>query len=328
MKLQTKSGASLFNGLVQKAVEGFSVAKDNGQFVAISEKSGNPIGVIVGETVTVDGKKVKLDSLVPSINPADLVGKDPTTLSKEELIILTEYLQGLAGSKAKVSDSKDATEKTEKAAKKKAKKAKPEPEVEVEEEETEEAEKAELPDGIESIEDLDGLKAKELWAIAKPLEIEGITSRSKKDALVEALAEYFDLEEEEDEEIESDELPEDMQDDEEEYDEEESDDEDEDEEDEDEDEEEDEDDEEEEDDEDESDEEEDDEDEDEEEEDEDYDDDEEEDDELTPEDIDNMETKEEIMAVIKQHKIKLPKKKLSVMKVKKFIKDALFGDDE
>lgn len=320
-KLQTKSGVALFTAMVQ--VAGVELAKEGAKVVAFL--NGEKLGTVQGETVVADGKKLKIESLASAIDPAALVGKDPTTLTQEELIALTTYLQGLAAGKLNVSDKKEAKGKAEKAAEKKTGKK-----VEAPVEEEEETEEAELPEGVESIEDLEKMGAKDLWKLAKPLNLEGINSRTKKDDLVEALAEHFGLEadeEEEDEDIEEDALPESMTDeDEEEYDE---DEEDEDDEEEDEDESDDEEDEEE--DEDESDEEDDEEeedDEDEEDEEEDDEDEEDEDDELTPEDIDAMETKEEIMAVIKKHGIKLPKKKLSVLKVKRFIKEALFGDEE
>jgi hypothetical protein len=365
MQFQTKDGFSVFNGIVAVAKEGFSVVKKGDLFVAV-DKKGKELGEIIGETVvgnsdfkhTDAGKKFKLTALVPAIDPAKLIGKDPTTLSKDELVVLTTYLQELAAGKLNVSDKKEAKKEATKAAEEKTgKKLKQKT-----------AAKVELPDGISTYEDLAALGAKDLWKkIVQPIaeQLEGITSRSKKDDMLEAAAKFFNLtpteSDEEEDELEEDELPTGMadsdeeDDEEEDYDEEEeededdededdseeddedsedeeSDDDEDDEESEDEEEEEDEDEEEDDEDEEEDEEDEDDDEEDEEDEDEDDEDDEDEDDEeedeLKPADIDAMESKEEIMAVIRKYKIELPKKKLSVGKVKAFIKQELFGDDE
>ena len=343
-QLQTKSGQKLFSAVI--GVKDVEIHKDEDGFVAVQNGA-----VIPGTVIKLDHEN--LNDLVPAIDPTKLIGKDPTTLSQDELIALTSYLQSLAAGKLNVSDDKEATSKAEAAAEKKAgkkkKKAAPAP---VEEESDEDEEETEsdvaLPEGVETYDDLAGLGARELWKIAKPLDLEGINSRSKKDVLVAALAEHFGLTEEDDDDEEEDALPAALsgEEDEEEYDEEDEDD-DEDEEEDDESEEDDEDEfeddeddeedeeeedlddvEEDEDEDDEDDDEEEDEDDDEEDDFEDDEEDEDDEDELTPEDIDAMETKEEIMAVIRKHDIQLPKKRLNVRKVKAFIKDALFGEEE
>lgn len=328
-KLQTKSGLSLFTAMV--TVSNIELQREGDKVAAFL--NGQLIGVVEGETVVADGKKLKLASLKPSINAASLIGKDPTTLSHEELVALTLHLQQLATDK--VGDAPVA-EEAPKASKKKATaeaetKAKPKAKAVVE--------KAELPEGLETYEDLAELGSKELWKdVVKGIvsELEGITSRSKKDEMLEAAAKYFGLtpadEEEEDEE--EDDLPGsfDSEDDDEDEDEDEDeledeeDDEDEDEEDEDEEDDEDSDDE---------DEDEDDEDEEEDEDDEDYDEeDEDEDDEddeaVTPKDVDALfkaGNKKAILDFCKLHEISIPKKKLSADKVKQIIMEALFGDE-
>lgn len=319
MKLQTKSGIEVFEGKVLVNAKDFTLVKEDDKVYA--EKNGKRLGL--AHTVLADGKKIAVENLVPSIDPADLVGKDPTTLSKDELVVLTQYLQNLTAGKLNVSDKKEAKKKAEKAVEEKTGKK------------VEEEEEAALPEGIESIADLEDMGAKELWKeIVKPIadQLDGINSRSKKDEMIAAIAEFYDLEDteadEDDEDLEEDDLPEDLDDSEEESDEdieededleEDSDEEEEEESEYDEDED--------------SEEEDDSEEEEEEEEDEDdyEEDDEEEEDnedsELTPEDIDNLETKEEIVAIIKKYDLDLPKKKLSVRKVKEFIKNEIFGDE-
>lgn len=332
MNLKTTQGHTIFTGMVAIAAKGFTIDLVDGEYIAV-DKKGKQLGTIVGDTVTGDpsfkhtdaGKEFKLADLKPAIDPASLIGKDPTTLSKEELVVLTSYLQGLAGAKAAVDDADDAKASTKEKASEKAgkgkKKAKAKEEVveeTVEEDEDEEEVTIELPDGVETAEDLKKLGVKELYAIIKPAGLEGITSRTKKGELIAAIVEFFEIgEDDEDEEELEGELGEEVTDSD---DEESDDDSEEDEEEYDDDEEEDEEEEE-----DDDDEEEEDEDEEEFEEDEEDDEDEEE---LTPEDIDNLSSKEEIMEVIREYDIKLPGKKLSVRKVKEFIKEALFGDDE
>lgn len=338
-QLKTKSGASIFAGVVAVAKEAFHIVKKGDKFIATT-KAGEEIGEIIGETVKISekskhasaGKTVKLANLQGGIDVQSLLGKDPTKLSAEELTALTAYLQELAA--GKVAPAQEEEEAEEKPAKKK-KKAEPVEEVEDEEEdefedvegdddEEEDEEKVEAPEGVTNYDELRKLGTKKLWAIAKPLALEGINSRSKLDELAEALAEYFgfalpgDEEEEEDADIENDSI-EDVEDGEEEYDEEEDED---DEEEEDEDESDDEDEEE---DEEEDDEEEDDEDE--------YDDDEEdeedeEDDDIgiTPEEVDALKTKPEIQGLMKKHGIKPPTGgKITIGKVKAHIKEQLFG---
>lgn len=347
-QLKTKSGASIFAGVVAVAKEAFHIVKKGDKFIATT-KAGEEIGEIIGETVKISekskhtgaGKTVKLANLQGGIDVQSLLGKDPTKLSAEELTALTAYLQELAA--GKVAPAQEEEEAEEKPAKKK-KKAEPVEEVEDEEEdefedvegdddeeEEEDEEKVEAPEGVTNYDELRKLGTKKLWAIAKPLALEGINSRSKLDELAEALAEYFgfalpgDEEEEEDADIENDSI-EDVEDGEEEYDEEEDeDDEEEEDEDESDDEDEEDEDEDESDDEEEDDEEEDDEDE--------YDDDEEdeedeEDDDIgiTPEDVDAMKTKQEIQALMKKHGIKPPTGgKITIGKVKAHIKEQLFG---
>lgn len=329
-KLQTKSGLSLFTAMV--TVSNIELQREGDKVAAFL--NGQLIGVVEGETVVADGKKLKLASLKPSINAASLIGKDPTTLSHEELVALTLHLQQLATDK--VGDAPVA-EEAPKASKKKATaeaetKAKPKAKAVVE--------KAELPEGLETYEDLAELGSKELWKdVVKGIvsELEGITSRSKKDEMLEAAAKYFGLtpaDEEEEDEEEEDDLPGsfDSEDDDEDEDEDEDeledeeDDEDEDEEDEDEEDDEDSDDE---------DEDEDDEDEEEDEDDEDYDeededDDDEDDEAVTPKDVDALfkaGNKKAILDFCKLHEISIPKKKLSADKVKQIIMEALFGDE-
>ena len=313
-QLQTKSGEKVFEVLIRVAKAG--IVKKDKNFIAIVNGEEMP-----GIVAKVEGHK--LAELVPMIDPAALVGKDPTTLTQEELIALTTYLQELAAGKVvkeEVAEEKPA----------KKKKAKPAPVEEEEDEEEEddfedvegddeeeedEEEKVAPPKGVKNYDQLRKLGTKKLWAIAKELNLDGINSRSKLDELSAALAEYFgfdlpgDEEEEDDAEIVNDSV-EDVEDGEEEYDEEEDEedesDEDEDEEDEDEDE---------------SD--------DEEEDDEEEDDEEDEDDEdaLTEEDIDNLKTKQEIQAVMKKHGIKPPTGgKITIGKVKAHIKAQLFGE--
>jgi hypothetical protein len=341
MKMKTEKGTTTFTALVAIEKKNVTVEKREGRFYAL--ENGEYLGEIVGDHVMgTEGKnkgvKIALEDLIPSIDGADLVGKDPADMTKEELIAYAEYLQNQAGVKPVAADKK---------AEKKA-------------------EKVEATEEI-TLETLKAMKIKPLIEKAKELGIEGITSRSKKDDVIAAIAEKLGLTESDEEEDEEEEMPkakgkkssskkpveedeEEDDEDEDDEDEEESDDEeddsdeedesdeddeeDEEEDDEEEDEDSDDDDEEEEDDdEDEEDDDEDDEDEEEEEEDDenDEDDDEEEDedddeDELTPEDIDAIKTKEEIMPIIKQYKIKLPKnQKLKLSEVKKIVKKAIFG---
>lgn len=334
-KLQTKSGKTLFNATVE--VSGVELFKQEKDIIAVLE--GVKIGKVTGTTVTTyvadnlkeKTEKVKLTELIPNINPQDLIGKDPNTLSKEELIVLTQYLQDIAAGKV--------TQTKEKSVKK------------------EEKTKPKLPKGINSYEDLAKLSQKDLWTkVVKPVvsELEGITSRSKKDEMLEAIAKYYGLspiEEEEsllkedklpssfddeediddEDDIEEEDIEEDDEDEEYEDDDEDIDDEDIEEDDEEEDEyEEDEDDEEEyeDDEDDEEDDEEDEEDDEEEYEDEDEDD--EDEDEVTEEDVDALfesGNKKAIVEFCKKHQIQLPRKKLSAAKVKQIIKDQLFGEE-
>lgn len=344
-QLKSKSGAAVFAGIVAIAKEAFYIVKKGDKFIATT-KAGEEIGEIVGETVTVSskskhasaGKKVKLASLEGEIDGKALVGKDPTKMSQEELAALTTYLQQLAAGKVapaeEVEEDEDDEEEVEEEVveeKPKKKKSKPAPVEEEEEDdfedvedddEEEEEDTVEAPEGVTNYDELRKLGTKKLWAIAKPLALEGINSRSKLDELAEALAEYFGFalpgeeEEEDDADIENDSI-EDVEDGEEEYDEEDEDDEEEDE--------------------DESDEDDEDEDEDEEEDDEEeedddeYEDDDEEEEEdddigITPEDVDAMKTKQEIQALMKKHNIKPPTGgKVTIGKVKAHIKEQLFG---
>lgn len=346
-QLKSKSGAAVFAGIVAVAKEAFYIVKKGDKFIATT-KAGEEIGEIVGETVTIStktkhasaGKTVKLASLQGGIDAKSLIGKDPTKLSAEELAVLTAYLQELAA--GKVAPAQEEEEVEEKPAKKK--KAAPveedeedeeedefedvEGEDDDEEEEEDEEEKVAPPKGVTNYDELRKQGTKKLWALAKPLALDGINSRSKLDELAEALAEYFgfalpgDEEEEDDAEIVNDSV-EDVEEGEEEYDEEEDEDEEEEEEsDEDEDEEDE--------DEDESDDEE--EDDDEEDDEEEYDDDEEdeedEDDDIgiTPEEVDALKTKPEIQGLMKKHGIKPPTGgKITIGKVKAHIKEQLFG---
>lgn len=322
--LQTKAGLTVFKA--QVVVDGVELVKEGDKVKAVL--NGEVIGSVVGETVVADGKKIKIESLKSAINPADLVGKDPLTLSNEELTALTEYLKDIAAGKitaAPAVEEKPAAKKDKPAGKKPTKKPAA---VEVDEEEEDEDEEVSLPEGVETYEDLEGKSTKELWAIAKPLNLEGVNSRSKKNELVAAIAEFFDLEapveEEDEDDIEEDELEEVLDEEEEDFDDDEEEDEeedlDEDEDDEDYDEE----------DEDEEEEEEDDED------DEDYDEDEEEEDEedddldVTEKDIDELfkaDNKEAIVAFCRKHGVTIPKRKLTKQKLKQIIKDQIFGEE-
>lgn len=325
--LQSKSGLSLFTALV--TVAGVELQKQGNVIVAFL--NGEKLGTVDAETVVADGKKLKVASLKPAIDVTALVGKDPTTLTHEELVQLTLHLQSLASAKVgenapvAKSQAKAKDEATEKEVVKVEKKTK----------KTVVVEKSELPEGFETYEDLAELGSKELWKdIVKGIasELEGISSRSKKDEMLEAAAKYFGLtpaeeEEEDEEEEEADALPESMDDEDEEEDEDDDlEDEDEDEDDEDEeDEDSDEDDEDEDDDSDEDD--------DEDEDDEEYDEedeDEEDEDEVTEKDVDALfkaGNKAAIVEFCRTHGISIPKKKLSADKVKQIIKEALFGEE-
>ncbi len=331
-QLKTKSGKELFDAEV--LVTGVTLHKEDG--VVVAKLDGETVGTVVSGTVVFAGKEVKISALVGEIDPTTLIGKDPTTLTQEELIALTTYLQQLAAGAA------PAPKKEEKAKAKPASKTAPA----VEEDEEDEEEGFELPEGLDTYEAIASLGVKELWAkIGKHVAAEaGIKARTPKDEMLEALAEFFGLEADEEEEevkpaktkskakapvVEDEEDDEEFEDeDEEEFDEDEDDiDEDEDDIDEDE-EDEDDIDEEDEDDIDDEDEEEFDEDEEEFEDDEDED---EDDDEVTEEDVDALfETgnKAAIVMFCKEHGITLPKKKMSAATIKQIIKDELFGDDE
>lgn len=329
--LKTKKGTESFKVLVE--IEEAQIAKQDDAFVAVYDGTQIP-GVVI--KAFVGKKEVALDSLVGDIDPTTLIGKDPSKMTVDEIAALQAYLADLAKGNAGVKDTEETKKEVKKSAEKKTGKKAPK-------EEPAEDTPAELPEGITSIEDLKGMSAKDLWKdVVKPLadELDGINSRSKKDDMIEALAAYFNLEdeeaEEEDVETEEDENEAEYEEDDAEDDDEYEDDEDEDEEeeedsDEDEDEEEDdsEDDEDEEEDEEESDDDDDDEDEDEDAEWDDEEDDEDED-EVTEEDVDNLfkaGNKAAIIKFCKEHGISLPKKKLSAPKVKAIIKEALFGDE-
>lgn len=318
MKLQTKAGVALFSGLVLVQKEGFSVVKQDGGYLAVDAK-GKTIGEIDPKATLVDDadNEVSLKDLVPAINGADLVGKDPNTLSKEELVVLTQYLQELAGGKVAKSD------KAEKKSEKVEKKA-----------------EAKEPAGEEKTytrEELKAMGAKKLWKdVIQPIvdKLEGITSRSKMDEMIDAYLKFVGAEEEapapvkeekkagkkakkEEQVVEE----EDDEDDEEDEDEEESD-EDEDDESDESDEDEDEDEEDDEDSEDDSDEDEDDDDED----DEDDEDDDEDEDVWTEEDIDELEDSKEIKLIIKKNGLKLPEDvKPTLKNIRAFLKKKLVG---
>ncbi|WP_422661616.1 hypothetical protein ACK8P5_26195 (plasmid) [Paenibacillus sp. EC2-1] len=359
MLLKSKSGVTTFSADVVTSYSDVEIHSIEGKIYAV--KKGKTIGPVFGNFVSDESGEIKVSDLVPSVDYAALLAKNPAEMDKEELILLAEHLKNLAAGKL----GTDAPAVKEETKSTKADKVAQAPVS---------AAKAEY-----TIEQLEAMGAKDLWknviqAIVD--ELPGITSRSKKHEMIEAYALYAGLGAESEEEDEEDDIvdndssqtpdPEtdEEEDDEEEDDEDEDEDEDEDsEEDEDEDSEEDEDeddsdeedededdsdededseeDEEEDDDSEEDEEEEDDSeddededsDEDEEEDDEDEDsedeDDEEEDDELTPEYLDNLNDKNELQAIIKQYGVKIPKgQKLNVQTVKKIIKKHIFGEDK
>lgn len=334
-QLKTKSGITLFTAVLAP-VAGVELHKDGEAIVAVKD------GVVIGEVETAKtfvapgtkGKSaaVKLEELIADIDVSSLIGKDPTTLTHEELIALTLHLQ--SGAAAQVVDEEDEEDDEEEevvAPKPKAKKKPaPAPVVEDEEDEDEEDEEEdafELPEGLDTYEAIAALGVKAMWAeIGKHIAAEaGIKARTPKDEMLEAIAEHFGLELEEDaeeEEVVAKPAPkgkkkpapvvEEDEDDEDDIDEDEFEDEDEDEDDFDEDEEEE------------------DEEDDEEFEDEDEDEDDEEEDEVTEEDVDALfETgnKQAIVAFCKQYNITLPKKKMNANTIKQIIKDALFGEE-
>lgn len=336
MKLKTQSGATEFSGLVLVSKEGFSVEKVGNAYIAVDAK-GKEIGTVDPETTLVfgddEGEEILVKDLIPAISGADLVGKNPNDLSKEELVILTMYLQEQAGAKvANIADKKAGkATKTDKKAEKKE-------------------EAASAGDRkTYTREELEAMGAKDLWKeVIQPIadQLEGITSRSKKDEMIAAYLKFIGAEEEapapakeekkaekkgkkapepvEEEDDEDDEEEEDEEDtdDEEDEDEDDSDDSDDDE---------DEDDDEEEDDDEDSSDEDDESDDDEDEDDEDDDEDEEEDDEdeddvYTEEDIDELEDAKEIKLIMKKHGLKLPEDvKPTLKNIRAFLKKKLVG---
>lgn len=348
-QLKTKSGIQLFDAVVE--TEGVTLHKEDGKVVA--KIDGVTVGTVRVTQVKANGKEVKVSALIADIDVASLIGKDPLTLSHEELVALTLHLQSLAG-------GVPATEEDEEEAPKaKTKKKTPAPVVEEDEDDEDEDEDDafELPAKYNSYEKIAALGVKAMWAeIGKHIAADaGIKARTPKDEMLEAIADYFELEPEEEAKeeapkskkgsktkpapvVEEDEDEDDFEEEDEEDEEEELDDEDdfeegeefEDDEDDEEEEFEDEDEDEE-----DFDDEEEDEEDDEDDEDEDYDDedeDEEDDeDDVTEGDVDALfETgnKAAIVAFCKQHGITLPKKKMSANTIKQLIKDALFGEDD
>ena len=334
-QLKTKSGETVFNAYVEAT--GVELFKEDGKIVA--KFNGKKLGIVRVPQVKVGTKEVFISDLVGDIDPTTLIGKDPTTLTQEELIALTTYLQGLAGAQAAATttDVEDEEEVEAKPKSKgKAKPSKPAPVVEEdedeEEEEDEDEEAFELPEGLDTYEAIAALGVKDMWAkIGKHVAAEaGIKARTPKDEMLDAIAEYFDLEPADDDEEEEEVKPkakakakakpapvEEEEDDE---DDEEFDDEDEDEFD------------------DEDDDSDDIDDEDDDDSDDDEDDDEEEDDfddededGVTEEDVEALFKKNDKAAIVKfcrEHGIELPQKKMSAALIKQIILDELFGDDD
>lgn len=360
MQLKTVSGATVFSAEVITGMNDIEVVKTEEGYFAT--KKNKIVGQIYGNVVIVDGEEVKLSELVPSVDMAELLAKNPIDLTKDELILVTHHLKGIAADKLNLPPAPEKTAKTEKADKKAAKAEAAAPAAPKAEEAGDAAEK------VYTAAELEKLGAKDLWKqVIQPIadKLEGITSRSKKDEMIEAYLKFTgqaeeaaeeeqeeapkakgkgkakpapaeeeedDEEEEEDEESDDDsdedsddeeEEDEDSDDeDEEEEDDEDSDSDDEDDEDEEEDEEDDEDEE--------SDDDDSDDDDSDEEDDEEEDEDEDEEDELPvikkPADIDDIDSREVLQALIRKHGVKLPKgEKLSVAKVKQLIKDQLFA---
>lgn len=98
--LSTERGLSSFSGKVTNYVDRFNVAKVNDDYVAY-DLEGKRLGVIEATTVTGcrkvkhkdHGRVFKLSGLAPKIDPSKLVSRDPSELSKEQLVALTVYLK-------------------------------------------------------------------------------------------------------------------------------------------------------------------------------------------------------------------------------------------
>lgn len=337
-QLKTKSGITLFTAVLA-AVKGVELHKDGEIIVAVKD------GVVIGEvetakTYVAPGSKgksqaVDLDALIADIDVTALIGKDPLTLTHEELIALTIHLQSSAKAQVPAVEEDEEDEEEEEVVAPKAKtKKKPTPapveEEEEDEEDEDEDEAFELPAKYNTYEKVAALGVKAMWAeIGKNIAAEaGIKARTPKDEMLEAIADYFELEPEEEavEEkpkaktkpksktapvVEEDEDDEDEDEDDfeegEEFDEEDEDEDDF-----------------------EEDEDEDDDEFDEEEDEEDEDEDEEDEDEVTEEDVDALfaaGSKPAIVAFCKQYDITLPKKKMNANTIKQIIKDALFGEE-
>lgn len=344
MQLKTQSGVSLFSCEVIATVSEAELHLIDGKYFA--SKKGKMIGQVYGTLVSYgEDDEVKLADLIPSVDMDELLAKNPIELSKEELILVTEHLKALTNAKTGVPAEKPAKADKAEGKKEKAKVA---------------ATPSETNGAEYTIAQLEAMGAKELWKnVIQPIadQLEGITSRSKKDEMIAAYAKLFGLEvaaeapakeekkgkgkpapapvEEEDEDEDSedeDSEDEDEDSEDEDSDDDDSDDEDEDSEDEDSDDDDDDSDDEDEDSEDEDDDSDDDsddddsDDDDDDSDDEDEDEDEEEEDELTPEAIDAITEKEKLQAIIKKHGVVLPKgEKLNVIQVKGLIKNHLFG---
>lgn len=338
-QLKTAKGTKVFTAVIE--TQGVTLHKVDGKVLA--KLDGVTIGEVRVGQVLANGKEVKVSALVPEIDVKSLVGKDPLSLTHEELVALTIYLQSQSGAAPAVeADEEDEVveEKPAKSKDKAKKKPAPAPVAEEDEDEEDEEDAFELPAKYNTYEKVAALGVKAMWAeIGKHIAAEaGIKARTPKDEMLEAIAEYFELEPAEEEEApkakakakskskpapdveeEDDEEDEEDEDDLDDEDEDDFDDEDDDEDDEEDDF----------DDEDEEDDEEfDDEDDEDDEDEDDEDEDDEEEDEVTEEDVDALfeaGNKAAIVAFCKRYDISLPKKKMNANTIKEIIKDALFG---
>lgn len=205
-QLKTVKGIKLFTATLLP-LAGVELHDQDGVIVAV--KQGVTIGEVESAQTYADPKTkaksspVKLDALIPDIDGAALVGKDPTTLTQQELIALATYLQSLtpaaAGNKATPNDDEPKQKATSSRK---------------QDEDEDEDDAFELPEGLETYEAIAALGVKEMWSqIGKHIATEaGIKARTPKEDMLEAIAEFFELQEPDDvgfdeEEDDDDEVP-------------------------------------------------------------------------------------------------------------------------